>query len=115
MLQWIHACIFGCIHRHTTWPHRKPQDSTTCAVSIVAPRCHARYGKCADSKTSLRRVSSARIQHEERVASGFKGSYLRDVGEVVSQCVIGRSLLMLQLPVEPDSLHAALKSTPAEQ
>lgn len=24
MLQWIYAYIFGCIHRHTTWPHRNP-------------------------------------------------------------------------------------------
>ena len=24
MLQWIYACIFGCFHRHTTWPHRNP-------------------------------------------------------------------------------------------
>lgn len=21
ILQWLYALIFGCIHRHTTWPH----------------------------------------------------------------------------------------------
>jgi hypothetical protein len=24
ILRWIYACIFGCIHRRTTWPHRGP-------------------------------------------------------------------------------------------
>lgn len=22
ILQWIYAAVIGCIHRHTTWPHR---------------------------------------------------------------------------------------------
>src|SRR4029077_17514799 len=66
-------------------------------------------------KNSLRRVSSVRSQHEERVTSWIQRKLFTGRGEVVSQGVIGGSLLMPQLPMESASLQAALKSGSAEQ
>jgi hypothetical protein len=66
-LQWIYAHIFGCIHRHTTWPHRNPSG-------FDYIRCLDCGGELPYSLRQMRIVTSEELLEESNRETGGQGS-----------------------------------------
>jgi hypothetical protein len=69
MLQWIYACIFGCIHRHTTWPHRSP-------AGFDYLRCLDCGADLPYSLRQMRTVTSEELLEECNQETGRRGYHI---------------------------------------
>jgi hypothetical protein len=81
ILQRIYAFVFGCVHRHTTWPHRNTAgfDYLRCLdcgaelpYSLQQMRIVTAEERVEGSKQETG-VRSTKIRHEPRLALSRKG------------------------------------------